>query len=57
MDLHDNLAFSTAVSAPQQENNRKLSDRDREALHRMFDDMRRAIAGTSQCRVAALPHP
>lgn len=57
MDRHDNLAFSTAATAPQQEATREASDRDREALHRMFSDMRRALAGSSHHRIAALPHP
>lgn len=57
MDRHDNLAFSTAATVPQQEVIRELSDRDREALHRMFNDMRRAFVGTSHHRNAAVPHP
>jgi len=56
MDRHDNLAFSTAATS-QQEATHELSDRDREALHRVFNDMRRALAGTSPHRLAAVPHP
>jgi hypothetical protein len=57
MDRHDNLAFSKAATASNQDAVGELSDRDREALHRMFNDMRRALVGTSHHRVAALPHP
>ncbi|HEY4642384.1 MAG TPA: hypothetical protein VII75_13645 [Thermoanaerobaculia bacterium] len=56
MDLHDNLAFSTAVTTPQEHIRRELNDRDREALHRVFNDMRRALAGTAHV-FAAVPHP
>jgi len=56
MDRHDNLAFSTAA-ASQQQATRELSDRDREALHRMFNDMRRALVGASTHHLAAVPHP
>lgn len=57
MDRHDNLAFSTAATASQQDTHRELNDRDREALHRMFNDMRRTLAGTSHHLIAAVPHP
>ena len=57
MDRHDNLAFSTAATAAQQEPLQEMSDRDREALHRMFNDMRRALVGASHHYVTALPHP
>jgi len=56
MDLHESLAFSTATAA-QQEPMREVSDRDRESLHRLFNDMRRALVGTAHLHVAALPHP
>jgi RecA/RadA recombinase len=57
MDRHDNFAFSTAATAPRQEVGPEMSDRDREALHRMFSDMRRALAGSSHHRIASVPHP
>lgn len=57
MDLHENLAFSNVATAAQQQPARELSDRDRDALHRMFNDMRRAVAGTCHHQMAALPHP
>ena len=57
MDRHDNLALSTMATAPRQEDVRELSDRDRETLHRVFNDMRHALVGTSHHRIAALPHP
>lgn len=57
MDRHDNLAFSTAATASQQDTHRELNDRDREALHRMFNDMRSTLAGTSHHLIAAVPHP
>jgi hypothetical protein len=57
MDLHENFAFSNVATAAQQLPARELSDRDRDALHRMFNDMRRAVAGTSHHQLAALPHP
>jgi hypothetical protein len=57
MDRHDNLAFSTAATAPQQEAAPEMSDRDREALHHMFGDMRRALVTSSYHRIASVPHP
>ena len=57
MDLHENFVFSKAATAVQQQPVRELSDRDRDALHRVFNDMRRAVAGTSHHQMAALPHP
>lgn len=57
MDRHDNLAVSIATAAPQQEGMHELSDRDRQAVHRLFRDMRRAMGAPSQQRIAALPHP
>jgi hypothetical protein len=56
MDRHDNLAFSTAATS-RQETTPELSDRDRDALHRMFNDMRLAVVGASPHRLAAVPHP
>ena len=57
MDRHDNLAFSTTAAAPRQEVSHEVSDRDRAALHRMFNDMRRELVGTSHHRTVAVPHP
>ena len=56
MDLHENLAFATAVLTPQEQVRRELNDRDREALHRAFKDMRRALTGTAHV-FTAVPHP
>jgi len=57
MDRHDNLALSTApLITPSHAGNGEMSDRDRQSLHRLFRDMRRAI-GAPPDRLAALPHP
>ena len=55
MDLHDNLALSTSATAPQPKPY-ELTDRDRESLHRVFNDMRSALAGSNPF-IAAVPHP
>lgn len=58
MDRHDNLALSTAqVITPQHAATREMSDSDRQSLHRLFRDMRRAIGAPPNHCVAALPHP
>jgi hypothetical protein len=58
MDRHDNLAVSVATATtPQHEGLHGLSDRDRQAVHRLFRDMRRVIGAPSLHRIAALPHP
>ena len=56
MDRHDNLALSAApVLTPQHAATRE-NDSDRQSLHRLFRDMRRAI-GAPPSHLAALPHP
>jgi hypothetical protein len=57
MDHHDNLAVSVIPATTQHEVMHGLSNRDRQAVHRLFRDMRRAIGAPSQHRIAALPHP
>ena len=57
MDRHDNLAVSVASTTPPHEGMLELSDRDRQAVHRLFRDIRRVIGAPSQHRIAALPHP
>ena len=58
MDRHDNLAVSVATASTQQhEGMPEMSDCDRQAVHRLFRDMRRVIGAPSQHRIAALPHP
>lgn len=57
MDRHDNLALSAApVITPPHAATREMTDSDRQSLHRLFRDMRRAI-GVPPAHVAALPHP
>lgn len=57
MDRHDNLALSAApVITPPHAATREMTDSDRQSLHRLLRDMRRAI-GAPPAHVAALPHP
>ena len=57
MDRHDNLAVSATTTAPRHEVMRELSDRDRQAVHRLFRAIRTAAGAPSHHHVAALPHP
>jgi hypothetical protein len=35
----------------------ELSDRDRNAIHRLFDDLRSSVGATAHQRRLAIPHP
>jgi hypothetical protein len=57
MDRHDNLAVSATANTQRHEVMHEMSDRDRQAVHRLFRDLRRTVGAPSHHHVAALPHP